>query len=296
MPDRDNWSASMVMRWVLTGDSNAVLSMLDDYGRSLVEGGNVTRIQPLTWDDVARVPVVDASLSAEQQTRDAVLRALREIIPAREQIYAALRRGDLDSLARPNGSGDMARIGPIQWAGLRIRSIDGHDVAVPVDSEQNPLPLPLKLADYLSGAAPATSTPTVWPDPLLPAEMVMQLWPPHTIVEASSSPPMSGEVSPTDMDDPQPLTLHDSGQLARRASTARPRASDAEVKKWYEETYIPECEKARKQPPELGDWAAAQLKFGEKVRRKQIRYARHLLAPAAWRKQGCRPSSKNSAD
>lgn len=183
MPDRDNWSASMLMHWVLTRDKKAVLSMVDDYGGSLVEGDNVTRIRPPTWEDMAWGPAVDASLSAEQQTKAAILRAHREIIPAWEEIYGALRRGDLDSWARPNGSGDLTRIGPIQWAGLRIRSLDGHDIAVPVDSEQNPLPLPRTLADYLSRSVPATSTPTVWPDPLLSAEKVMQLWPPHTIVE-----------------------------------------------------------------------------------------------------------------
>jgi hypothetical protein len=177
MPDRDNWSASMLMHWVLTRDREAGLSMLGDYGGSLVEGDDVTRIQPLTWEDVVRASAIDASLSADQRTREAVIRAEREIIPALDEIYGALRSGDLHSFARPNGSGDMARIGPIQWAGLRIRSLDGHDIAVPVDSEQNPLPLPRALADYWSGSVPATSTPTVWPDPLLPAEQVMQLWP-----------------------------------------------------------------------------------------------------------------------
>jgi hypothetical protein len=54
MPDRDHWSASMLMRWVLTRDSQAVLSMVSEYGGWLVEGDEVTRIQPHSWDDVVR--------------------------------------------------------------------------------------------------------------------------------------------------------------------------------------------------------------------------------------------------
>jgi len=32
MPDRDNWTAAMVLKWVLTRDQAAVPAMIDTYG------------------------------------------------------------------------------------------------------------------------------------------------------------------------------------------------------------------------------------------------------------------------
>jgi hypothetical protein len=139
MPDRDHWSASMLLRWVLTRDIEAVLSMLNDYGGSLVEGDKVRRVQPQTWDDVMRAYSIDDSLQKEEQVRNAVLKAELFLIPAQEEICSSLRRGEVDAWARPNGSGDIVKIAPIQWAGLRFRALEGHDIAVPVDSEENPL-------------------------------------------------------------------------------------------------------------------------------------------------------------
>jgi hypothetical protein len=176
MPDRDHWSASMLLRWVLTRDIESVLSMLNGYGGCLVEGNTVTRVQPQTWDYVLWDYSIDDSLRREEQAANAVAKAELFLIPAQEEIYGSLRRGEIDAWARPSGSGDLVKIAPIQWAGLRFRAFEGHDIAVPVDSERNPLPLPRPLADYLSGSVPATSTPTVWPDPLFPAEQAAKAW------------------------------------------------------------------------------------------------------------------------
>jgi hypothetical protein len=188
MPDSDHWSASVLLRWVLTRDSDAVLSMVNDYGGSVVDGDNVCRTQPQTWDDVGQPCVIDDSLPTEKRAREAVLRS-RVLLPAREEIYTRLTRGELDGWARPNGSGNLVKIEPIQWVGLRIRAFEGHDIAVPVDSEQNPLPLGQPLFDYVSGLVPATETPTVWPDPLFSAAQALHLWPPGPIDQVSHACP-----------------------------------------------------------------------------------------------------------
>ena len=106
----------------------------------------------------------------------------------------------------------------------------------------------------------------------------------------------SGEPVLADMGEPHPSTHPESAQSPARASAPRLRAPDVEVRKWYEGTYIPECQTAGKRPSEAKDWAKAKLKFGNKVRRNQIRELRHALAPDDWRIQGRRPSSPNSAE
>jgi hypothetical protein len=177
MPNKHHWSASMLLEWVLTRDVEAVLSMADEYGGWRIDDGGAARIQPPTVDGVLRAHTIDQSLSEDERTREAVRRANLVVIPARQEIYDALRSGEIDGWARPNGSGDLTRIEPIQWAGLRFRAVDGHDVALPVDSEGDPLSLSRPLADYLAGTVSASITPTVWPDPVFPAERAMSLWP-----------------------------------------------------------------------------------------------------------------------
>jgi hypothetical protein len=190
MPDVDHWSASMLLRWVLTRDRDAVVSMVNHYGgRWLVEGDNVTRIPPQTWDDVIRAYSIDESLSKEERVAEAVVKAELFVAPALKAVYSALRRGEIVGWARPNGSGDIAEIHPLQWTGLLFHALEGHDIAVPVDSERNLLHLPRPLPDYLSGSVPATSAPTVWPDPQFPAEQALRLWPPRAVVEVSLAPP-----------------------------------------------------------------------------------------------------------
>ena len=179
MPNDRHWSASMALEWVLTRDIDAVPSMADRYGACRVDPQGVARIQPFTLDDVARTHSIDERLLEEKRAREAVRRATSSILPARKEIFDALRTGTLDSWARPNGSGGMTRIEPIQWAGLRFCAFDGHDIALPVDSEGEPLSLPQPLTDYLTGAVPSSSDPTVWPDPVFLAEQAQRLWPKH---------------------------------------------------------------------------------------------------------------------
>jgi hypothetical protein len=48
IPDDNNWSAGMLLRWVLTRDRASVLAMADDYGALWVdvESKGVERIRP----------------------------------------------------------------------------------------------------------------------------------------------------------------------------------------------------------------------------------------------------------
>jgi hypothetical protein len=177
MPNDRHWSASMLLRWVLTRDKVAVLSMADEYGGWRVDGETAERIQPLTWDDVLRAYAIDNSLPKDEQAREAVRRADLVVIPSQKEIFDALRSGKIKSWARSNGSGDIVKIDPVQWAALRFYALNGHDIAIPVDSEREPLSLPRPLSDYLSGTMPASLTPTVWPDPLFSGDRAMRLWP-----------------------------------------------------------------------------------------------------------------------
>jgi hypothetical protein len=176
MPNNRHWSASMLLEWVLSRNIEAVLSMADEYGGWRVDEEAAARIQPSTMDDVSRAHTIDEALPKDGKAREAVRRANLFVIPARQKIFDALRSGAIDGWARPNGSGDIARIEPIQWAGLRFRAMGGHDIALPVDSEGDPLDLPRPLAEYLAGTVPASLTPTVWPDPVFPAERAMSVW------------------------------------------------------------------------------------------------------------------------
>jgi hypothetical protein len=195
MPDSDHWSASMLLCWVLTRDSDAVLSMVNDYGGVIVDGANVCRIQPQTWEDVRLSYTIDDSLSTERKVRESVFRSQAFVLPARDEIYTRLTRGELDGWARPNGSGNIEKIEPIQWVGLRIRAFEGHDIGVPLDNEKNPLPLARSLSEYVSGLVPATETPTVWPDPLFSAAQALLLWPPNTLDRVSDAcPPITPPV------------------------------------------------------------------------------------------------------
>jgi hypothetical protein len=177
MPNNLHWSASMLLRWVLTRDIEGVLSIADDYGVLIVEGTAAERVRPLTWDGVLRKFVRDDLLPEDERAVEAVRRAEVFVIPAREWIYEVLRGGKIKSWARPNGSGDIQQIAPFQWAGLRLRSWEGHDIAIPVDSESRPLNLPKPYTDYLSGVVPVSLSPTVWPDPVFSSEQAINFWP-----------------------------------------------------------------------------------------------------------------------
>ena len=168
----------MLLRWVLTQDEMAVRAMAERYGAVHVELGKIMHVRPETWDDVVWAYSTGDKPPTKQNLETAVGKAQWEIIPAQQKIYRALRSGTLDSWARPNGSGALIRIDPIEYERFRFRSLDGHDFVIPVDIYHEPL-CPHPLAEYLTGAIPATTTPTVWPDPLFSAQQAMSLWPPH---------------------------------------------------------------------------------------------------------------------
>jgi hypothetical protein len=165
----------MLLEWVLSRDIERVLSMLDAYGGWSVVDGKAAPIQPPTWDDVLCAYTIDETLPKDERGPEAVRRAKMHVIPARQKIYDALRSGAIDGWARPNGKGDTCKIEPVLWAGLQIRAVKGHDIAVPVDSTGEALN-PRPLTDYLAGAVPVNTTPTAWPDPVFPAERAISLW------------------------------------------------------------------------------------------------------------------------
>jgi hypothetical protein len=177
MPDRDNWTAAMVVRWVLTRDHTAMLNMVDTYGAwGSFEDGTLS---PLPLEDIDAVLIgycVDPTLPrGEEGTVTAIVRSQR-VIGVKNEIYRALRRGDLGARARRNGIGDVEKIAPDEWLSMKFQSWKGHDLAVPIDVEQNPLH-PLPLADYLGGGVPIEMRPAVWTDPLFSADQVMRIWP-----------------------------------------------------------------------------------------------------------------------
>ena len=150
----------------VTRDSRAVMSMVNDYGGWLVEGDNVTRIRPHSWDDVVRSYLRHDALPKEEKTREAVLKMNLFVIPAQMEIYSSLRRGEIDAWARPNGSGDIVKITPIQWAALRFHAVEGHDTAVPVDAsktrcsyrDRSPTIYPVRYSGERMGLRPRSLT------------------------------------------------------------------------------------------------------------------------------------------
>jgi hypothetical protein len=101
------------------------------------------------------------------------------VIAAKHKIYRALRRGELDARARRNGAGDVETIAPYEWLSLKFQSWNGHDLAVPIDIEKQPLKLPREIGDYAGGQVRPDVLPTVWPDPHFAAHQAMGIWPPH---------------------------------------------------------------------------------------------------------------------
>jgi hypothetical protein len=91
------------------------------------------------------------------------------------------------------------------------------------------------------------------------------------------------------------LSLPDAGGVGKGGgassrginNTARPRAADADVRNWYE-CYVQQQKDSGTATSGEADWAAAKVKFGDKVRQTQIRNLRPELTPPSWRKQGRR--------
>jgi hypothetical protein len=180
----------MLLHWVLTRDEMTVAAMAERCGAIHVELGRIMHVRPETWDDVVQAYLMGDEPPTERSRSDlktAIDKGDLELIPAWQKIYKALRSGTLDSWARPNGSGALIRIDPIEYERFRFRSLDGHDFVIPVDIYNEPL-CPHPLAEYLTGAIPATTTPTVWPDPLFSAQQAMSLWPPYESNAATSEP------------------------------------------------------------------------------------------------------------
>jgi hypothetical protein len=177
MPDRENWTAAMVLKWVLTRDQAAVLAMADTYGAvGVFEDGTVSRLAPEDIDAVVIAYCIDPTLPpGEEKDALAVVRSQRAIA-AKDEIYRALRRGELEARTRRNGAGDVETIAPSQWLSLKFKSWNGHDLAVPINVEQDVLNLPRAFEDYIGGKVPAEMSPAVWPDPVFAAEHVKKMW------------------------------------------------------------------------------------------------------------------------
>jgi hypothetical protein len=201
MPSDDFWSASMLLRWVLTRDEDAVERMLRQYS-DIIIGMPVITIQiqdqdnnvigehdiqiagdqqrAKTWSDVISAHELVPPVPRTTKHRELVSAFIRsmDLTKATQLIYSALQRGTLEGCARRNGSGDVERIAPVQWTRLRFLGIDGHDIAVPTGANGEPLPLLRPMTDYLSGTVSSTQKPTVWVDPEFSTAQVMNLWPP----------------------------------------------------------------------------------------------------------------------
>src|SRR4029077_8219343 len=98
-------------------------------------------VRPCGWQDV-QSEHLRKDPPGEPGVREQVLRSLTVVLPAMDSVYTQARIGTLQGLARRNGTGDLEQIPPHQWAGLRLCSFDGHDLAIPVNIDQTPLPLP----------------------------------------------------------------------------------------------------------------------------------------------------------
>jgi hypothetical protein len=84
--------------------------------------------------------------------------------------------------------------------------------------------------------------------------------------------------------DSEPQTGPAAGTLPRGT------VKDDTVRAWYE-AHIKERTNRKEQTSEAADWAAAQVEFGDRVSRDQVRRLRPKLVPAAWRKKGRHPKA-----
>ena len=176
MPDGDNWTVAMVLKWVLTRDLRTVLAMAESYGAIAFSDGKSWSVVPEDVDAVMTRHDIDSIPQAgEERVRQLVLRG-EKLIAKMDEIYRALRRGNLEARARRNGAGDVETIVPNEWLGLKFLSCNGHDLAVPVAVDQGVLDLPQPIEDYLHGRVSVGVRPAVWPDPLFDADRTMQIW------------------------------------------------------------------------------------------------------------------------
>ena len=141
-----------------------------------------------TWNDVIAEYELNPPVPPAAENRELVNAMIRslELTKATQAIYSALQRGTLEGHARHNGSGDVERIAPAVWTRLKIQGIAGHDIAVPIDVKDEPLPLLRSVEDFLSGSVPADLKPTVWVDPEFSAEAAVRLWPAAYATDSAS--------------------------------------------------------------------------------------------------------------
>jgi hypothetical protein len=180
MPDRKNWTAAMVLEWVLSHDMQAVLAIAAHHGAVEVDtvAKTVTEIRRASMQDVERTHAIQESISDQgERIARAIVWWEQKGIPARREVYDALKQGELEARARRNGRGDLVVIERDQWLSLKFYSVESHELALPVDINGQQLPLPFSFDNYLAAYAPIDATPTVWPDPLFRADQVMRWWP-----------------------------------------------------------------------------------------------------------------------
>jgi hypothetical protein len=180
MPSDDFWSPSMLLRWVLTRDEDAVERMLRQYGGPLVGIRFIPapERQPApTWNDVIAQYELKVPKTAKNKELSVIIVRSMILTTATQQIYSALQRGAVEMYGRANGSGDVERIAPAEWTRLRFFGIEGHDVALPGDVNNEQFILSRPIADYLSWSVPPTNKPTVWIDPECPSAQALKEWP-----------------------------------------------------------------------------------------------------------------------
>jgi hypothetical protein len=111
MPDRQNWAAAMVLEWVLSRDMQAVLAIAADHGAVEVDtvAKKVTEIRPASMRDVERTHAIDESISDQgEKIARAIVWGDLKGIPARREIYDALKQGELEARSRRNGRGILS--------------------------------------------------------------------------------------------------------------------------------------------------------------------------------------------
>jgi hypothetical protein len=79
MPDRQNWTAAMVLEWVLSRDMQAVLAIAADHGAVEVDtvAKKVTEIRPASMRDVERTHAIDESILDQGEKDGASHRLVR---------------------------------------------------------------------------------------------------------------------------------------------------------------------------------------------------------------------------
>ena len=85
------------------------------------------------------------------------------------------------------------------------------------------------------------------------------------------------------------LDLCELKKAAQRMPAARLQTNDVEIKKWYVDTWLPECQRTGRTPSREDDLEAARAEFGNfRKARDFMRVLRRELAPSTWSSKGRR--------